>query len=317
MKIVVLDRKSIGDDTPINELSKLGELVVYDFTPSEQLTARISDADVVVINKIKMTSSVIKAAKKLKLICEFATGFDNIDVETARECGVAVTNVPGYSTDSVVLFTFATVLALVTHIREYSDYVNSGAYTASGCSNALIPVYHELKGKTWGIVGCGNIGGAVLRVAEAFGARVLVNKRTPSPEFECVDIDTLCAESDIITIHCPLNENTRALINKERIALMKRDVIIVNEARGAVLCEADIADAVLSGRIGGFGSDVYSEEPFSKEHPFSKIMGLSNVLLTPHAAWGAYESRARCLKIICENITSFLNGGAINRVDLK
>ena len=316
MKIVMLDRKSIGADTPVMRLAELGELVIYDFTAESEVIERISDAEIVVINKIKMTSDVIKSAKKLRLICEFATGYDNIDIDAAKECGVAVTNVPGYSTDSVVLFTFATVLSLVTHMREYSDFVKNGEYTASGCSNALEPVYHEIKGKTWGIIGCGNIGGTVARIAEAFGARVIVNKRTACSEYNCVDIDTLCRESDIITVHCPLNDGTRALINKERISLMKPDVIIVNEARGAVVCEDDITNAILEKRIGAFGADVYTEEPFSAEHPFQKIKHLSNVLLTPHAAWGAYEARERCLGYICENISSFLNSGKKNRVDL-
>ena len=166
-----------------------------------------------------------------------------------------------------------------------------------------------------GIIGLGNIGKAVAKAAEALGARVIANKRTPEAGYECVDIDTLCRESDIITIHCPLNDQSRGLINKERIALMKRDVVIVNEARGAVVDESDVAEAIKKGMIGAFGSDVYSAEPFGADHPFYEIKDYSNVLFTPHAAWGAYESRVRCISIICDNIAAYLRGERRNRVD--
>ena len=191
----------------------------------------------------------------------------------------------------------------------------SGKYTASGVPNCLTPVYHEISGKTWGIIGLGNIGRAVAKVAEALGARVIANKRTPVDDYECVDIDTLCREADIITIHCPLNDASRGLINEERIALMKKDVVIVNEARGAVVNEHDVAEAIKKGMIGAFGSDVYSIEPFGKDHPFYEIKEYSNVLLTPHAAWGSYESRVRCINIICDNIAAFIKDERKNRVD--
>ena len=316
MKITVLDKLSLGLDLPFEILDEIGEVAFYDATSQEETVDHVGDSDVILINKVKITESVIDKCKNLKLICVFATGFDNIDVVAARKYGVAVCNVPGYSTDSVALYTIATVLSLVTNLKEYNDYVRCGDYSASGIPNKIAPVFHELTGKTWGIVGCGNIGKAVLRIAEVLGARVIVNKRTPSAEFNCVDIDTLCKESDIITVHCPLNDSTRGMINKERINLMKKDVVLVNEARGAVLNEADVADAVISGRIGAFGCDVYSSEPFLRDHPYYKIKDKSNVLLTPHAAWAAYEARERCLKIILENIRSFLNGEKHNRVDL-
>ena len=315
MKIVVLDRDSLGLDTPLDGLKSFGDVEIYDKTSSEELPSRVLDADVLVLNKVKITEDIFAVAKKLKLICIFATGFDNVDIVAARKFGVAVCNVPGYSTDSVALFTVANVLSLYTHLREYDDFVTSGEYSCSGIPNRLTPVYHEIKGKTWGIIGLGNIGKAVAKVAEALGARVIANKRTPEEGYECVDIDTLCQESDIITVHCPLNDQSRGLINKERIALMKRDVVIVNEARGAVLNESDVADAVKNRMIGAFGSDVYSTEPFGADHPFYEIKGYSNVLLTPHAAWGAYESRVRCISIICDNIAAYLNGEHRNRVD--
>ena len=210
----------------------------------------------------------------------------------------------------------ATVLSLVSHLREYNDFVRNGSYSKSSAANKITPVFHELSGKTWGIIGFGNIGRAVARVAEAFGAKIIVNKRTPINDYELVDIDTLCSESDIITIHCPLNDGTRNLINKEKISLMKKNVIIVNEARGAVLNEKDIADAVINKEIAGFGCDVYSAEPFTSEHPYYNIKDFDNVVLTPHAAWGAYEARERCVNVICSNIDSFLSNEKLNRVDL-
>lgn len=316
MKIKVLDRASMGMDTPLDVLSSYGEVEIYDNTDSEELIKRCVDADVLVLNKVKITREVLRIAKSLRLICVFATGFDNIDVEAARECGVAVCNVPGYSTDSVALVTLATTLSLVMHLREYSEFVESGEYTDSKRANRLTPVYHEVRGMTWGIIGYGNIGRAVGDVARALGARVVAYKRTPDPTVECVDIDTLCRESDIITVHCPLNEGTINLIDKEKISLMKPSVVLVNEARGAVLREDDVAEAVLNGKIAAFGCDVYSSEPFPKNHPYNKIKDKKNVILTPHAAWGAYEARERCINIIAENISSFISGKIKNRVDI-
>ena len=315
MKIVVLDKKAIGADISAAPLEAFGEVVEYDSTAPAELNARIADAEVIVLNKVKLNKEAFAAAKKLRLVCEFATGYDNIDLAAARENGVAVTNVPGYSTESVALYTMATVLSLFTNLRTFNDYVKDGSYTASGVPNLLVPVYHELAGKTWGIVGCGNIGRRVAEIAKAFGCRVIVNKRTPVEDLTCVDIETLCRESDVITVHCPLNDGTRHLINKNTLAMMKPTAVLYNAARGAVLNEADVADAVLAKTIGAFGSDVYSVEPMPADHPFQKIKNLENVLLTPHAAWAAVEARERCLSIICDNIRSYLAGGRNNRVD--
>ncbi len=315
MKIKVLDHNSLGYDLDPSPLSKFGELEVYGATDAKELHARVSDADVLIINKIKVDRECMLAAPNLKLICIFATGYDNIDTKSAKEFGIGVCNVPGYSTDSVTVCTIATALALLTHLREYNNYITSGEYSKSGIPNKLEPVFHEVKDKTWGIIGAGNIGSAVAKVAEAFGARVLAYKRTPTDQFNCVDIKTLCRESDIITIHCPLNDGTRGLISKEKIDLMKDGVIIVNEARGAVVVDDDIVAGLENGKIGGFGSDVYNVEPFGKDHPFYKIMHRDNVILTPHCAWGAKEARERCLSVICDNIESYLSGGNLNRVE--
>lgn len=316
MKLVILDKVTMGYDTPFEILDALGEVTEYDTTSPEELVSHIGDADVVILNKVKINEATMEKAPNMKLICVFATGFDNIDVAAAKKHGIAVCNVPGYSTDSVTLFTVATVLNLVSHLREYNDFVRSGEYSKSSFANKITPVFHEIKGKTWGIVGFGNIGRAVAKVAEAFGARVIVNKRTPVSDYTCVDIDTLCKESDIITVHCPLNNETKNLINKEKIALMKKSVVLVNEARGAVLKEEDVKDAVLNGDIAAFGCDVYSAEPFRDNHPYFDIMNCANVLLTPHTAWGAYEARERCIYVILENIKSFLSKQTLNRVDL-
>lgn len=315
MKIVILDKIALGLDTPLCCLDRFGEVISYDSSTPEEAILRSRDADVIILNKVKINGELMATSKNLKLICVFATGYDNVDISAARKLGIGVCNVPGYSTDSVTLFTVSTVLALSSHLLEYNRFVRSGEYSASGIPNRLTPVYHELTGKTWGIIGYGNIGRAVGRVAEALGARVIVNKRTPVEYANCVDIDTLCRESDIITVHCPLNEESGGLINSERINIMKPDVILVNEARGSVLDEKAVANAVENGKIGAFGCDVYSTEPFTEEHPYYKIKDRDNVILTPHAAWGSYEARVRCIGIISDNIDAFINKKTLNRVD--
>lgn len=315
MKITILDRRTMGEDISLAPFERYGELTVYDLTPTERLAERVGDADVIILNKAKITSDVIAAAKKLKLICEFATGYDNIDLAAAREAGVAVCNVPGYSTDSVTLYTVATVTALAARLITYRRSVSSGEYTALGSPNKINPTFYDLRGKTWGIIGYGNIGKSVAEVAKAFGAKVIVNKRTPTCDVRCVDLDTLCRESDIITVHCPLNDETRGIIDARRLALMKKSVILVNEARGAVLDEAAVAVAVLNGGIGAFGCDVYSTEPFSADHPYNAIKDLDNVILTPHSAWASFEARTRCVDIISNNIASYIEGERLNRVD--
>ena len=315
MKITVLDRKTMGEDISLEPFERLGDLAVYELTTSEEIKERVRDAEVIILNKARITAEVIAAAKNLKLICEFATGYDNIDLEAARAAGIAVCNVPGYSTDSVTLYTVATVTALAAKLITYRSVVASGEYTAAGSPNKITPAFCDLRGKTWGIIGYGNIGKSVGRVAEAFGARVIANKRTPVDGVECVDLDTLCRESDVITIHCPLTDDTRGIIDARRLSLMKKSVILVNEARGAILDEAAVAEAVKSGGIAAFGCDVYSREPFGADHPYSEIMNLDNVILTPHSAWASFEARTRCVEIISKNIASFINGNRLNRVD--
>lgn len=316
MKIVILDRESIGFDTPLSVLNALGEVTSYDITQPHQVFERIAKSDVVILNKVKITEEIIQKSKNLKLICVFATGFDNIDVAAARANGVSVCNVPAYSTDSVTAWTVSTVLALSTRLREYNDYVSSGEYTASGKPNLLTPVFHDISGKVWGIIGCGDIGSSVARVATALGARVVTYQRHPHPIYDTIPLDELCSISDIITVHCPLNAETKAIINSERLQHMKKSVILVNAARGAVLDESAVAKAVKDANVGFFGCDVYSVEPFTSEHPYYELKDASNVILTPHCAWGSFEAREKCINIIADNIASFADGKIKNRVDI-
>lgn len=315
MKIVILDAATLGNDLTFDRLRELGELTVYETTEQCEVAERISDCDVVILNKLKLTRDILSSAKALRLICETATGFDNIDVSAARELGIAVCNVPGYSTPSVVQLTLAMALSLATNLPDFAQNVSSGVYSSGSRANTLTPVFHELAGKTWGIVGYGNIGRGVADVARALGCKILVCRDHPDGSDECVDIDTLCKSSDIISIHTPLSNSTRGLISAERIASMRSDAIIINVARGAVTDEKAIADAILEGRLGGFGCDVYSVEPFKTDHPFYALLGHPRVCLTPHMAWGSYESRVRCLDTVTDNIRAFYAGEKQNRVD--
>ena len=316
MKIAVLDVSAIGDDLDMNEFfGRFGEVSAYKNTSPEEFEKRCADADIIVQNKYRLDRKSLEKASSLKLVCEAATGFDNIDISFCRSRGIAVSNVPGYSTDCVAQLTVTMALNLLTHIPEYTSYVSEGAYTRSGIPNRLTPRFNELSGKTWGIVGLGNIGKKVAHIAKAFGCRVIACKRTPESGYECVDIDTLCREADIISLHTPLNETTKGLIGAAELAKMKKTAILINVARGAVTDEAAVASAVLEGRIAGLGCDVYSAEPFPENHPFTSLLGFPNVCLTPHIAWGAYETRVRLMKEIAENISAFLAGEKRNRID--
>ncbi len=314
MKIAILDAGTLGDDLDLSAAERFGEVAVYQSSTEGEVRERVSDTDIIIVNKIKMNKITLDGAKKLKLICVAATGFDNIDTEYCKSRGIRVANVPAYSSASVAQVTISMACYLMTHLGEYRDFVHGGDYAKSNSANRLIPVYHEISGLTWGIIGYGSIGSAVGRIAEAFGCRVIVNKRTPSPECECVDLDVLLRESDIISIHCPLNDSSRGMIGERELSLMKRNAVIINAARGAVWDEGAVAEAVLGGRIGGVGCDVYSKEPYESGHPFERLTGLKNVILTPHMAWGSYEARVRCFGVILSNIDAFLNNKEQNLV---
>ena len=315
MRIVVLDAATLGADTDLTPLMALGTVTVWDNTAPEEIPQRIEEAEVIVANKVRLMEPVLRDAKNLKLICLCATGYDCVDTAYCAAHGIGVCNVPSYSTQSVAQLTVALVLELTNHLSVYRDYVHSGAYSRSGVANALTPVWHELYGKTWRIIGGGNIGRQVARIAEAFGCRVLVCRRKPDAEYETTDVDTLCRESDIISIHVPLTAETRGMIGTKQIEAMKESAIVVNVARGAVTDEVALAEAVKSGRIAGLGVDVFSQEPFGPEHPFNGILELPNVCLTPHTAWGALETRNRCIAMVAENISAFCQGERKNRVE--
>ena len=315
MQITFLDAATLGNDLSTKAFRQFGEVTVYPKTEPHEIRKRAQNADVLILNKAKINERTLGESGRLRLICITATGFDNVDLDFCRRQGIAVCNVVGYSTQCVAQVTVAMALSLMTHLPEYTDRVSSGAYTASGVANCLVPTYHEIAGKTWGIVGFGNIGGQVGRVAQALGCRVLVNKRTPVDGWECVDFERVCRESDILSIHTPLNDSTRNLLDGAHIAMLKPNAVVINVARGAVTDEAALAQAVVQGRIGGLGVDVYSTEPMPKDHPFQAIKQLPNVCLTPHMAWGAYETRMRLLDEVAENIRAYLLGERRNRID--
>jgi len=314
VKIVLLDTATLGEDLDLTPITRLGDAVEYKNTRPEQVAERLTEAEVVVINKIKLNKENLATAAKLKLICITATGYDNIDTAYCRERGIALCNVPGYSTDSVAQLTLAMALSLVGHLNEYRSFVHSGAYSASGIANLLTPVYHEFSSLTWGIVGGGAIGTRVAHLAEAFGSRILIHRRQPDDRYEQVDMDELCRRCDIISLHVPLNDGTRGLISRERLAMMKPTAILINTARGAVTDEEAVAEAILTGRLGGLGVDVYSREPFDPSHPFYRLRDHDRVCMTPHMAWGSAEARARCVETIARNMTAFYEGATLNRI---
>ena len=314
MKIVILDYKTLGEDLDLSGAEKYGTVTKYPVTSQEEAPERVRDADIIIVNKIKMNEAVLKNATHLKLICETATGYDNIDINYCKSRGILVANTPAYSTSCVAQVTVSMACSLLTHLQEYRDFVHKGLYQKSISANMLEPVYHEMDGLTWGIIGYGNIGKKVGKIAEAFGCHVIANKRTSTKECECVSLEELLQRSDIISIHCPLTDKTRGMIGKEQLAKMKRNAVIINVARGAIWDEEAVADAIIDGTIGGVGCDVFSYEPMDASHPFTKILNYDNVILTPHMAWGAFESRTRCFNTVLSNIDAYLNGKEQNLI---
>ena len=312
MKITILDSATLGSDMHYDMITCLGETVIYKTTAPHEVEEHIGDSDVIILNKVKINEENIKNAQNLKLICVAATGFDNIDTVYCKKRGIAVCNVVGYSSCSVSQLTVAMALSLACHLRQYDDYTKSGAYTASGVQNMLEPVYYELAGKTWGIIGMGNIGKKVAEAAQALGCRVIYTRN--SQDEKAVSLDVLLGESDIISVHTPLTPATKGMIGSAQLLKCKKKPIIINVARGAVFDENAISEAVKTGTISGLGVDVYSQEPFDELHPYNSLREYNNVIMTPHMAWGAYESRIRCLTEISENIKSFYAGGNKGRV---
>lgn len=315
MRLVVLDAATLGKDVSLREWEQFGQLTVYETTSPDQMLERMSGHAVVILNKAVVEDALLSKLPELKLICITATGYDNIDIAACRKRGIAVCNVTGYSTHSVAQVTLAMALSLMTHLPEYAESVRSGLYTAAGVQNRLEPVYHEFCGKTWGIVGLGNIGRQVARVADAMGCRVIGYKRKPDDIYPVLPLQALCKTADIISVHLPLTPETNHIIGAAELAVMKRDAILINVARGAVVDEAAVVTALERGELGGFGTDVYAPEPLQKRSPLWRVLDRPNVLATPHMAWGAYESRMRCIHEITENIKAFFRGETRNRVD--
>lgn len=313
MKIVILDQATLGEDLDLSPITALGEAAIYPGTLPEQIAERIADAEVVVVNKLKLNESNLKGSR-VKLICVAATGYDPIDTAYCQKAGIALCNVPGYSSHSVTQLTIAMALSLVSHLAEYREFTRSGEYTRKGIANWLQPVYHEVASMKWGVVGGGGIGTRVAEIAAAMGCRVAVCRRKKEGAFPLEDIDTLCKTCDILSLHVPLTEETRNLISRERIATMKKGAILINTARGAVADEQALADALKEGQLGGLGIDVYTAEPFGEDHPFYPLRQLPNLCLTPHMAWGSAESRARCVAIMAKNIQCFFAGCPQNKI---
>lgn len=314
MNIIMLDAETLGDDMDFSLFKAFGDVTIYRVTTEAELEKNIQDAEVLIANKIKLNASNLPAAKKLRLICVTATGYDNIDIDYCREHNIAVCNVTAYSTNSVAQVTMAMALSLASHLEEYTMYVKNGSYTASEVHNHLKPAYHEVAGMTWGVIGMGNIGRQVARTAQTMGCHVLGYRRKPDAEFTYTDLETICRRADIISLHVPLNSETEKLINADALQKMKPGVILVNMARGAVMDEEAVTEAYEQGIIGGLGIDVYTEEPLRKGHCYERIMHNPNVILTPHMAWGAYEARTRCMQEIAKNIEAFLHGEKRNRI---
>ena len=314
MKTVILDSATLGDDIDLSPIKNIAEVHEYRATLPCEIKERIIDAEVVIVNKIKLGRHNLDDARSLRLICVTATGYDNIDTEYCKERGIALCNVPKYSTDSVAQITVAMALTLVCRLEEYRQYVNSGEYSRSGVANKLTPVYHELSSMTWGIVGGGAIGSRVAGIAEALGRKVIMCRRNKDEKYETCNIDDLCRRSDIISLHVPLTNETEHLINEQRISLMKKNAIVINVARGKVADEEALVRAIETGRIGGIGIDVFSKEPFEPDHPYERILGRPNVCLTPHMAWGSAEARARCVSVVAENILAFISKTNTNRI---
>ena len=314
MKISVLDVDTLGDDLNLSALSQLGDVKVYPLTLQNEVIDRIKDAEVLVLNKVKLNPENLSFAKNLKLICLTATGYDNVDIAYCKEHNIAVCNVAGYSTDSVVQLTLSMAFSLCTNLFQFNNYVKSNKYSQSGIFNCVKPVFHEMSQMTWGVVGLGNIGRKVGNIAREMGCKVLAYKRTPCDDFECLDIETLLRESDIVSLHTPLNDETKHLINGERLKIMKKNAILINVARGAVVDEEAVTCAIENGLITGLGVDVYSTEPMQKNSPYQRILNFDNTIFTPHMAWGAIESRQRCVDEVVLNIKDFYNGGNRSRI---
>lgn len=318
MKIVILERNSVGTDVSVDEIGKYGDLTIYRNTTAEDVAEKIKDAEIIIANKAPLNADTLKDASEVKLICEFATGFDNVDLNYCRERGIKVANVVNYSTDAVAQHTFALCFYVLEKLSHYDRYVKSGEYAAQDrFSNFDLP-FVELAGKTWGIIGMGNIGRKVAEIAKAFGCKVIfhsITGKSSCTDYEMVDFDTLLKESDVLSLHCPLSDISRNLIDLEALKKMKETAILINVARGPVVNDADLYTALTEGYIAAAGLDVTGTEPMKESNPLSKIMDSNKLIITPHLAWASTEARKRVVSETCKNIEAFLNGESRNIVN--
>ena len=318
MKIVVLDGYTLcPGDLSFDALSAFGEVAVYDRTAKEDVIGRIGDAQIVLTNKTVITREIMLACPTMRYIGVLATGYNVVDVAAAGELGIVVTNVPAYSTQAVAQHTFALLLACVSRVHEYNAQVKQGRWQKSPDFCFYAGAMEELAGKTLGIVGFGNIGQAVARIALAFGMRVLVHTRTQKPGWEAVQFvsrQELFAKSDVITLHCPLTEATQGMIDAEAIGRMKDGVRLINTSRGPLVDEAAVAEALEAGKIACYMADVLSAEPAKADNP---LLAAENTVLTPHVAWAPLQTRARLLDIAVENVRDFVKGSPQNVVSKR
>lgn len=312
MKIVVLDGYTENPgDLSWEGFEALGELTVYDYTPADKIAERIEGAQAVYTNKTPLTRETIEAAKALRMIGVLATGYNVVDVQAAKEQGIPVCNIPTYGTSAVAQYVFALLLEICHRVAHHAQAVEEGRWSA--CRDFCFWDYPlmELAGKTLGLIGYGRIGRATAQIARGFGMRVLAyDAHVTAPE--CVDLDTLLSQSDVISLHCPLFPETQGLINRETIANMKDGVILINTSRGPLIREADLREALLSGKVYAAALDVVSVEPIRPDNP---LMGLDNCLITPHIAWAPRESRQRLMDIAVANLRAFVDGKPQNVVN--
>ena len=308
MKIVFLDAKTIGEDIDLSGFDELGEVVKYGFSTAEEARERSKDADVLVLNKVQVNEQTIGAAKHLKLVCVTATGTNNLDKEYLAKQGIEWRNVAGYSTESVAQHTFAMLFYLLEKLPYYDNYVKSEKYVNDVSFTHFAKAFHELSGKTYGIIGLGNIGRRVADIAKAFGCHVIyysTSGRNSQPGYERVSFDELLERSDIVSIHAPLDENTLGLMNQKAFAKMKSSAILLNVGRGPIINEADLAEALNNRTIAAAGLDVLSVEPMQPENPLRGIKDSERLLITPHSAWAGVEARMRLMDIILNQIKEF------------
>lgn len=309
MKIVFLDRKTIGEDIDLTKFREFGDLVEYDFSTSQEIPARIEDADIIITNKCNMNEETLAGAKKLKLICVTATGTNNLDKEYLEKRKIAWRNVAGYSTETVAQHTFALLFYLYENLAYYDTYVKEEKYVNDKMFTHFSKTFHQLAGKTWGIIGLGAIGKRVAEIATVFGCKVQyfsTSGRNHDKQYQEVDLQTLLKTSDIVSIHAPLTDDTLHLIGEKELSQMKESAILINVGRGPIIVEKDLADALDRGIIAAAGIDVLDTEPMSEDNPLRHIKDSTKLLITPHIAWASVEARVRLMDIIYGQIREFL-----------